>query len=75
MRDFFPRATGAITKGTYVGRVSDLQGHQALVLPVRDPNSDKIKVQFDDVSTGFGHGWHEFPKTDFEISSIRARAL
>lgn len=65
----------SMRRGTYVGGGSDakgkpLDGKTALLL-VGDTNSvqsqTRVKAQFDDVATGLGHGWHEFPKDAFDI--------
>jgi hypothetical protein len=53
--------------GTYIGDKFDvhgrpLKGQRALLIV-----SSTIKAQFDDVATGYGHGWHEFTTEEWEI--------
>lgn len=53
--------------GTYVGDIVSLRGKTALVM------SSKVKgqvlIQADDRLTGYAYGWHEFPETDWEITT------
>jgi len=55
--------------GTYVGPVEKLKGKTALLLPGGDDDDDSpdLQAQFDDIDTGFGHGWYTFSKSSFEI--------
>jgi hypothetical protein len=48
----------------YIAERIELTGKYALVRP--GETDDEIMVQFDDIGTGLGHGWHPFPKADFE---------
>lgn len=49
--------------GTYIGNQLTLKGKTALLM-IFDTN---IKAQFDDVTTGMGHGWHAFQPEEWEI--------
>jgi hypothetical protein len=45
-----------------------LRGKVALLR--QDPQDyDTVLVQFTDMETGFGHGWHPFDSRDFVIES------
>jgi hypothetical protein len=65
-----------LKKGTYVGVDIQLKGKTALVMTVgeRSPRGivpvGCVMIQADDVSTGYGHGWHEFPESDWEIKIL-----
>lgn len=52
--------------GTYVGLVKSLEGKTATLL-TNKLNLCEYLAQFDDVSTGLGHGWHRFPDSDFVL--------
>lgn len=45
-------------------REARLCGKEALLREAHLPNY--YLAQFDDVGTGLGHGWHPFPREDFE---------
>jgi len=54
--------------GTYTGDKFDvhgqsLKGKTALLMDT----AEGLKAQFDDVATGYGHGWHLFPSEGWEI--------
>lgn len=51
--------------GTYIGPNEALKGKKALLQIVE--GTKFVKVQFDDVTTGFGHGWHLRVASEFEI--------
>lgn len=51
--------------GTYIGPIKSLEGKTAsLIENIINPG---VSAQFDDVSTGLGHGWHNFVNEDFEL--------
>lgn len=66
--------------GKYIGSDRRLRGKTAFIIdnPLRircDPPSVKtdeqsVLIQAYDVSTGLGHGWHEFPAEDWEIKIL-----
>lgn len=61
------RDVSGIVSTTYVGPKDNLQGKAALV---RDgAAADRVLAQFDDLKTGYGIGWHEFPRSDFRMWS------
>lgn len=52
--------------GTYVGQdaaLTILHGKRALLLI----DGDSVTAQFDDVTTGYGYGWHPFKLSDFDL--------
>jgi hypothetical protein len=52
----------------YLGPIMGLRGKVALLR--QDPQDyDTVLVQFTDMETGFGHGWHPFDSRDFVIES------
>ena len=51
--------------GTYTGPRYELVGKTALLI-TNKLNPD-FSAQFDDVSTGLGHGWWPFPTDDFKL--------
>ena len=62
---------GKLYPATYVGEVSLLQGHTALIR-VDDENSEKVLAQFDDLGLryhgiGLAFNWHSFNKSDFKF--------
>jgi hypothetical protein len=59
-------------RGTYIGDRLDthgrpLKGKKALLLTA---DSGVVKAQFDDTTTGFGFGWHEFNPDDWERDTL-----
>jgi hypothetical protein len=62
-----------LKKGTYIGPDEQLKGKTALIItggkkaPGCIVPMDCVMIQADDVSTGLGHGWHEFSAADWEI--------
>jgi len=60
---------------TYVGhRSARLFGKRALVFEAGEKfpggivREGFIRVQLHDMATGLGHGWHEFPASDWKIN-------
>ncbi len=58
--------------GKYIGDDRRLRGKTALVMTIGYPHrgivpEGKVIIQTNDVSTGLGHGWHEFPAEDWEV--------
>ncbi len=53
--------------GVYIGTNPKLQGHRALCM-VTPSDTHEIKIQTDDVSTGYGYGWYTFPSTDWALN-------
>ena len=53
-------------RGKYIGSNPKLQGHTALCI-VTPGYIRKIKIQTDDVSTGYGFGWHKFDSGEWEL--------
>lgn len=56
---------------TYVGEISLLKGHTALIR-LDDEFPDKVLAQFDDLSLryhgiGLAFNWHRFDKKDFKL--------
>jgi len=51
--------------GTYIGLVESLSGKTALL--IKNVLNPGFSAQFDDVSTGLGHGWHNFAADDFTL--------
>ena len=49
--------------GTYVGIRKGLNGKEAM-LQVKE---DIVLAQFDDIGTGMGYNWYEFPISDWDI--------
>jgi hypothetical protein len=49
--------------GTYIGTEKGLNGKEAM-LQVKE---DTVLAQFDDIGTGMGFNWYEFPISDWEI--------
>jgi hypothetical protein len=47
----------------YTGDDEQLQGETALVMP---NGAGMVLIQADDVTTGYGYGWHEFPASDWD---------
>jgi len=62
-----------LKKGKYIGSDPLLRGKTALVMLVGEKAprgivpEGKVMIQADDVSTGLGYGWHEFPAEDWRI--------
>lgn len=54
-----------LLRAEYVGTDSKLYGKEAELLITED--NETVKAKFDDVSTGFGYGWHTFSVTRFNI--------
>jgi len=51
--------------GTYIGGTDGgLMGKTAMIQMVDETT---LKAQFDDIGTGLGFGWHEFPASYWEI--------
>lgn len=48
---------------TYVGPDEALKGKRALVRPNEGGSEDLVLLQFNDVGTGLGYGWHLFAKS------------
>lgn len=67
-------------KGKYIGDDRHLRGKTALVIknPLRiktDPPSVEIDeqsvlIQADDMASGYGLGWHEFPAEDWKVKVL-----
>lgn len=55
--------TNDLQRGTYVGGRQELQGETALL----SQEGLVWAAQFDNKTTGFGHGWWEFPLEHFEV--------
>jgi hypothetical protein len=56
--------------GVYIGALPELKGKTALLQTqehMQARANATVLAQFDDVSTGLGLGWHQFPVTDFEL--------
>ncbi len=59
-------------KGKYIGR-NWVWGKTALVMTAGEKAprgivpEGKVMIQADDMSSEFGHGWHEFPAEDWEV--------
>lgn len=60
-----------IRRATYVGPVAALQGKTATVQ--ENSNPELLYVQFDDINTGFGHGWHWMAACKFLIHEEEAK--
>lgn len=63
-----------ILKARYIGnpksvRKRSLKGKTALAQETTPP-SDFLLLQFDDVGTGLGYGWHKFPKALLEVYTL-----
>jgi hypothetical protein len=57
--------TGPCRHGKYIGPNGLLQGRGALI---RDSLTEGyVGAQFDDRFSGYGFGWHRFPKQEFTI--------
>lgn len=52
--------------GCYVGPALALQGLTAVLVV---DGSETVQAQFDNVKTGLGYGWFDFPEEYFEIRS------
>lgn len=48
----------------YIGLRAELKGKKTLVQSMPE-RPGKLSVQFDDMSTGLGLGWHEFDEAEF----------
>jgi len=67
-----------LKQGTYIGSDRLLRGKTALVMTVDEKSPrgivpvGKVMIQADDVSTGYGHGWHSFSQEDwdYEVSNM-----
>lgn len=55
-------------RGRYLGQNSYLLGKTALIRQ-HPTDYNLLLVQFNDTSTGMGHGWHTFDTRDFVIES------
>lgn len=53
--------------GTYVGPLKHLQGEMALIDDDLPAKKNKVMVQFDNIESPFGHGWHMFDKSDWRL--------
>jgi len=56
-------------QAVYTGARAELKGKTALLRgqdQITERGNAQVLVQFDDLSTGFGLGWHAFPAADFE---------
>lgn len=53
-----------IYRGPSIGIHRCLRGERATLMLFTDGT---LKAQFDDVSTGLGHGWTRFQQSDWEI--------
>jgi len=51
--------------GTYTGNNSRMKDKTALIMEGREVET--VLIQADDITTGYGFGWHEFPASDWEI--------
>jgi len=49
--------------GTYIGNQPELKGKTAILKDF----GDTIEAQFDDPTTGLGHGWYPFTRDEWEI--------
>lgn len=62
-----------LKKGTYIGSDQRLQGKTSLVMTIGEKSprgivpEGKVMIQANDVSTGLGYGWHEFPAADWKV--------
>jgi hypothetical protein len=62
-----------VKTATYIGNQLRLYLKRALVFEAGEiaPNGivleGYIKVQLYDMATGLGHGWHDFPATDWRV--------
>lgn len=54
-----------LKRGIYVGSNASLHEKSALLLITET----ELKAQFDDVSTGLGHGWHKFNFNEFILET------
>lgn len=50
---------------TYIGSMASLKGKTALLREESPPLIYTVYVQFDDLDSEYGHGWHLFPRRDF----------
>jgi len=50
--------------GTYIGDDLSMKGKTALIM---EGQAKTVLIQADDITTGYGFGWHEFPISDWEI--------
>lgn len=57
--------TGKARRMEYCGLDDKLQCEHALVCRIKG-NELSVAVQFDNVATGFGYGWHKFSKQVFK---------
>lgn len=64
-RAFLLEVNEKMKSGKYIGSDPSLQDKTALVMDSH--NEGKVMTQADDVSTGLGYGWHEFPATDWRV--------
>jgi len=55
--------------GIYIGTNTKLIDKTAILkeIPMILDNSEYFKVQFDNIDTGLGFGWHRFHKSDFQV--------
>lgn len=53
--------------GTYIGDLPQFKGKTALL---RVGPDGILLAQFDDLSTGCGHGWYEFNRNEWRINEI-----
>jgi len=53
-------------RGKYVGPDKKLRNQTALLKPT--DSVERVLVQFDDMKTGYGLGWHNFRASDFTIT-------
>jgi len=49
--------------GTYIGNQPELKSRTAILKDF----GDTIEAQFDDPTTGLGHGWYTFSRDEWEI--------
>ena len=65
--------SGAFKFAVYVGSDSALVGKTALLMTQRMASrgrcpDGKVIIQADDISTGYGRGWHAFPIEDWKVT-------
>ena len=59
---------------TYIGKLTRLYAKRAMAFEVGESypggivREGYIRVQLHDLATGLGHGWHEFPATDWKVN-------
>jgi hypothetical protein len=61
------KITGPNLHGIYIGPNALLKGKGSLLRSLKH-NAKYWGAQFDDIRTGFGFGWFEFPKEVFKVS-------